>query len=476
MYNVIYIGYEISKESIMRRMQMKKNILNVGLCVVFFALTSIGCGNKTDGIPVNGEGIEFTISPENTDTDILQPTATLIPQETATPVPTATNTPTPTVTNTPTPTVTNTPTPTPTNTPAPTPTNTPVPTPTSTPSPKLTFTYKDMSNKDMWTTTNVNLRTLPSTEGEKILVVSKDHKVAVNGQCNETGWYKVTYDGKNGYICNDYLTDKNPTITPTPIVVVSDLVKAALLIECESNEVLYAYQEKEQITPASITKLMTALLALEKGNMEESVAVKESAFDLVFPDATKCGLKLGDSLTLGNLLYGLLLPSGNDAAVVVGECISGDVNSFVSLMNQRAAELGMVSTNFGNPHGLPCDGHLTSAWDISLLMKELLGHEAFFEIANHDKFEVTCLDKNGNEKTLEMKNTNLYYQGKKALPEGIVLLGGKTGYTDLAGHCLVLYVKNEEGDLYIAEIFGAKGKDNLYAAMNRLLEYIMDND
>ena len=428
---------------------MKKNFFIICLCVVFFALTSMGCGNKTD---------------------------TLIPRETATPVPTVTNTPTPTATNTPTPTATNTPTPTPTNTPAPTPTNTPVPTPTSTSSPTLAYTYKDMSDKDMWTTTNVNLRTLPSTEGEKILIVSKGYKVVVNGQCNETGWYKVTYDGKAGYICNDYLTDINPTLTPTPIVVISDLVKSALLIECESNEVIYAYQEKEQITPASITKLMTALLALEKGNMENCVTVKETAFDLIFPDATKCGLKLGDSLTLENILYGLLLPSGNDAAVVVGECISGDVNSFVSLMNQRAAELGMLSTNFGNPHGLPCDGHLTSAWDISLVMKELLRHEAFFEIANHDKFEVTCLDKNGNEKTLEMKNTNLYYQGKKTLPEGIVLLGGKTGYTDLAGHCLVLYVKNKEGDLYIAEIFGAKGKDNLYAAMNRLLEYIMDND
>ncbi|MBQ8632826.1 MAG: D-alanyl-D-alanine carboxypeptidase [Lachnospiraceae bacterium] len=254
------------------------------------------------------------------------------------------------------------------------------------------------------------------------------------------------------------------------------MVKAALLIECESNEVIYAFQENEQITPASITKLMTALLSFEKGDLKAKFTVSEAALDLGFPDATKCGLKPGDSITLGNALYGLLLPSGNEAAGAIGEYISGDVNSFVALMNQRATELGMSVTNFGNPHGLPCDGHLTSAWDISLLMRELLKYETFFEIADNDKYEVAYLDAKGNEKTLEMKNTNLYYQGKKNLPEGIVLCGGKTGYTDLAGNCLVLYVKNSDNKMYIAEIFGAKGKDNLYAAMNRLLEIITDNE
>jgi len=318
-----------------------------------------------------------------------------------------------------TPTATSTPTPTATNTPTPTPTSTPTPTPSPTPTPTPTPTPSPTPTPTPTPT---------------------------------------------------------PSPTPTPIAEINDLVKATLLIKCENNEVIYSYQEKEQLTPASITKLMTALLALEKGNFEDYLTVSEQALDLGIPDATTCGLKAGDSITLKNALYGLLLPSGNEAAEAIGEHISGSVDDFVALMNQRAAELGMVSTNFGNPHGLPFDGHLTSAWDIYLVMKELLAHESFFEIANNEKYVVTCLDKKGNEKTLEMKNTNLYYQGKKTLPEGIVLLGGKTGYTNLAGNCLVLYVKNKNEELYVAEIFGAKGKDNLYSAMNSLLEIIADSN
>ena len=266
-----------------------------------------------------------------------------------------------------------------------------------------------------------------------------------------------------------------PSPTPTPIAEINNLVKAALLIDCETDAVIYAYQEKEQITPASITKLMTALLALEKGAWEDSLTVTATALDVGCEDASMCGLCLGDRISLENTLYGLLLPSGNEAAEVIGEYISGDVDAFVTLMNERAVELGMTSTHFGNPHGLPCDGHLTSAYDISLLMKELLSKEKFFEIAKNSERSVTCLNVNGIEKTLQMKNSNQYLAGKKVLPEGITILGGKTGYTDLAGRCLVLYVTTESGKVYIAELFGAKDIDDLYVAMNHLLEIVNEN-
>jgi len=268
-----------------------------------------------------------------------------------------------------------------------------------------------------------------------------------------------------------------PTVspTPTPIAEINDLVKAALLIDCDADEVVYAYRETEQIVPASITKLMTALLAMENGNLGNYLVATETALEVDCEDATMCGLMLGDRISLENVLYGLLLPSGNEAAEMISEYVSGDVDSFVSLMNERAAELGMTSTHFGNPHGLPCDGHLTSAWDISLLMKELLSKEVFFEITKNKEYEVTFLDSKGKEKSLLMKSTNQYLRGKQALPEGITILGGKTGYTDLAGRCLVLYVKTEEGKLYIAELFGAKDLDTLYTVMSRLLEIVNGN-
>ena len=195
-----------------------------------------------------------------------------------------------------------------------------------------------------------------------------------------------------------------------------------------------------------------------------------TALDVGHWDASMCGLRLGDRISLENTMYGLLLPSGNEAAEVIAEYISGDVDSFVQLMNERAMELGMQSTNFGNPHGLPCDGHLTSAYDISLLMKELLTWDKFFDIAEHGKFLVACMDAGDKGKVLEMKNSNQYLAGKKTIPDGIEILGGKTGYTDLAGRCLVIYVKTDSGRKYIAELFGAQNITVLYDTMNLLLE------
>lgn len=157
-----------------------------------------------------------TDTPALVPTDVPEPTATNTPMPTATdtPVPTATNTPIPTATNTPTPTPTNTPTPTPTNTPTPTPTNTPTPTPTNTPTPTPRFTFKDIA-KEMYAKAEVNVRDLPSTEGEKIDRLAAWQKVKVTGQCNETNWYRIELDGKVGYVSNNYLVDNKPTPTPT---------------------------------------------------------------------------------------------------------------------------------------------------------------------------------------------------------------------------------------------------------------------
>ena len=239
-----------------------------------------------------------------------------------------------------------------------------------------------------------------------------------------------------------------------------------------TGETVYAYREQEQVIPASVTKLMTALLALEKGNLEDYMTVTETALDLGHSDASTCGLCLGDRVNLENALYGLLLASGNEAAEVIGEYISGDVDTFVALMNERAAQLGMENTHFGNPHGLPCDGHLTTAYDISLLMKELFSQDKFFEIAKNEKYTATCLNAEGAEKILQLKNTNQYLAGRKRLPEGITILGGKTGFTNAAGRCLVMYVETADGKCYIAEMFGAESIDSLYFAMNQMLDLI----
>jgi len=195
---------------------MRKKLLNICICITILAVAAVGCGNKTEDVPANNDGTGVTVQPAATATDAPEPTNTPEPTVTATPEPTPTSEPT--ATPTPVPTFTPTPEPTPTETPVPTPTNTPTPTATSTPTPSPTpaYTYTDMEPTDMWATTNVNMRTLPSTEGEKLLTVQKGKKVLVTGQCKETNWYRAEYDGQSGYICNDYLTDVKPTPSPTP--------------------------------------------------------------------------------------------------------------------------------------------------------------------------------------------------------------------------------------------------------------------
>ena len=260
-----------------------------------------------------------------------------------------------------------------------------------------------------------------------------------------------------------------PTPSPTPVPEIVDKVRAALLVDCESNTIVYGYQEQEILAPASVTKLLTALLAFEYGKMEDILVPTAEALDIGVSGAVICGLKQGDKVPLKEALHGLLLPSGNEVANVIAEYIGGDMESFVELMNVRAAELGMKDTCFKNAHGLPDEEHLTTAQDISLLMKELLPYEEFFEIAGKGSYEIRYTNKDDLLVFYTINNTNHYLNGKREIPEGIEILGGKTGYTNAAGRCLVMYVKAPDGKLYMAEIFGAPDYEGLYGAMNALL-------
>lgn len=175
---------------------MNKKYIYILLCITTLEIFACGCGNKEDAVTANKEGAGVTIQPAATSTVTPTVAPSNTPEPAFTPVPTATETPVPTATETPTPTVTNT------------------PTPTCTPAPA--YTYTEFEKKDMWATTNVNMRNLPDTEGEILTLVKRGYKVVVSGQCNETEWYVVEYDNQTGYICNKYLTDVKPTPSPTP--------------------------------------------------------------------------------------------------------------------------------------------------------------------------------------------------------------------------------------------------------------------
>ena len=151
------------------------------------------------------------------------------------------------------------------------------------------------------------------------------------------------------------------------------------MIEKETGRVLLHANCHEKLPMASTTKVMTALLALEKGKLDEVVTVGRNAYGV---PGTSIYLSLGEKITLRDLLYGLMLASGNDAAVAIAEHIGGDVESFCRMMNERAAELGCTDTCFLTPHGLPASGHYTTAYDLALIAREAMKHELFREMVS----------------------------------------------------------------------------------------------
>lgn len=246
---------------------------------------------------------------------------------------------------------------------------------------------------------------------------------------------------------------------------------AALLCDVNDAEVLYAQGVHERLHPASLTKVMTALVAIKYGSMNqvltasENVVIKESGAQL-------CGLKPGDTMTLAQALHVLLIYSANDAAVLIAEGVSGDNETFVNLMNEEAIKLGATNTHFTNPHGLTAEDHYTTAYDLYLIFNEAIKYEAFREIIHMDSYETVYYDKSGNEKNLSVNTTNLFLRGNYSAPENVTIVGGKTGTTNAARSCLVLLSRDISGDPYISVILKSETRDLLYAQMRDLLSQI----
>ena len=237
-----------------------------------------------------------------------------------------------------------------------------------------------------------------------------------------------------------------------------------------TNTVVYQKNIYEKLYPASTTKILTAYIALTYcADLNENVTVSEYAATQA-SDSSVCGVKAGDVITMRDLLYGLMLRSGNDAAIAIAEHISGDVDSFAELMNQEAAKLGAVQSHFVNPNGLPDANHYTSVYDLYLIFNEAVKNDTFLEIISTKSYDVTYLDAQGNTITHTWENTNQYLSGHYRTPEGFEIIGGKTGTTGEAGYCLVLYSKNAAGQPIISIVLKADGKSNLYLLMNEMLE------
>lgn len=252
-----------------------------------------------------------------------------------------------------------------------------------------------------------------------------------------------------------------------------DRVQSAGLFDVDGLEVLYAYNVHEQIYPASITKIMTALLALENGSLDDEVTISKNADVSSFSIyAQVCGLREGEVWTLEDLLNALLIYSGNDVAVAVAEHIGGSVEQFAKMMNERAAELSAVNTHFVNPHGLHDEEHYTTAYDLYLIFNECIKDERFVEIINKDVCYLKGKAADGSDKEVSFRATNLYADGSATKPENMTLIGGKTGTTDDYKRCLILLSHDEEEHPFISVIIGADDKNVLYQDMTALIESV----
>ena len=248
-------------------------------------------------------------------------------------------------------------------------------------------------------------------------------------------------------------------------------VGSSAVFSVSNLEITYAQNIYEQMYPASITKILTAYIALKYGDTGDVITVSSEALDeLSGTGSSTCGLEAGDELTLDTLLYGLLLCSGNDAAVVIAEYISGSTEEFADLMNSEAEALGATGSHFTNPHGLTDEDHYTTAYDLYLIFNAAVQNEEFVKYISASSYEASYTNSAGEDCSLTWENTNKYISGDYDMPDGITIIGGKTGTTSAAGSCLILYGENTDGDQLISIVLNASSGDELYSYMTTILE------
>ena len=248
----------------------------------------------------------------------------------------------------------------------------------------------------------------------------------------------------------------------------SQVAQGAGAFNLTTQEVLYSQNIFTQLYPASTTKILTAYIIIRDCSLNDIVTVSESAVDQA-DDSSVCGLKKGDNITVNDLLYGMMLESGNDAAESLAEHHSGSVEAFAKVMTETAHDLGATKSNFTNPSGLPNDNHYTTVYDMYLIFNAALKEPKFVEIISSKTKSVIYTAENGNVIEKTYSSNNRYHTGGAEEPEGFDVIGGKTGTTYDAGYCLVIYSKNPAGEDIISIVFKADGRHNLYLLMNQIL-------
>jgi len=259
-------------------------------------------------------------------------------------------------------------------------------------------------------------------------------------------------DEANEEVFKGVLAESNMQPKAVPVVDAA----SAVVLEVESGRVIFSKNAEVERSIASTTKIMTAIVAIENGNLEDEVTISKRAANI---GGSNINLQAGDKYSLKELLYGLLLNSGNDASIAIAEHIGGTVENFVEMMNEKARKLGAYNTSYANTHGLDASGHFSTAYDLALIARYALRNETFATIVG--------------TKSTAIKGRSLYNTNELLeLYEGAD--GVKTGYTGKAGRCLVATAVRNDMRL-ISVVLGSPTTYKRASASKAILDYGFNN-
>ena len=254
------------------------------------------------------------------------------------------------------------------------------------------------------------------------------------------------------------------------IVVPAIDAKAYVLYDAESQTFLVGKDQDKLFAPASVTKVMTVLLALENLQLSDKIIVTREMFETIPNDYTRLGLMEGEEITVEQALYASLLISANDASMALAVAVGGTIENFVEMMNSRATELGCLNTNFTNPYGLADPEHLTTAHDIALIFAEVLKHDLYTQFATTLHYQMAGTVLHPEERG--MQNGNRFVANEQFKYDGYV--GGKTGFTELSSYTITAGARRE-GRTLISVVLGASQSTARYTGCITLFDYGFDN-
>lgn len=292
---------------------------------------------------------------------------------------------------------------------------------------------------------------------KKIIILLMINLIMCNLHTVKSNYYENENEDENNTDSINVISEISNKIEEDTIKINS---KYAIILDRKNQQILYEKNSEKLTAMASTTKIMTALIVIENTNLKDIVSVSKKAAGT---GGSRLGLKQNDKISVNDLLYGLLMRSGNDAAIALAEHTSGKVELFAELMNKKAKELKLEHTNFVTPHGLDNDRHYTNARELALLTNYALENKIFKKIVGT---KIATIRINNLEK--QITNTNELLGNYEAV------YGVKTGFTNKAGRCLVTSIKINDMDLIIV-VLGADTKKDRTVDSIKLIKYVREN-